>query len=40
MTSLKGMNERRERRLGPWKRVELLGLTAQYSNWEQNSCLA
>ena len=34
MTSQKGMNEHRERRFGPWKRVELLSLTAKYRNWE------
>jgi len=34
------VNKRRERIFGPWKRVELLGLTAKYRNWEPNSCLA
>ena len=40
MTLVKGMNERRERRVGPRKCVELLSLTAKYRNWEPNSCLA
>jgi len=40
MTFLKGMNERRERIFGPWKRAEVLSLTAKYRDWEPNSCLA